>query len=647
MKSDYIMTKQQADEKIKCLEEVFDVVRLLDADTLQVVDGNSHENYCECYKFWDRNTRCENCISSKAVKFKTQKTKLEYFESQIYQVIAKYVEIDNKPYSMEMIKCMDDDSMLVGSEGRDKLVSKIAGYEDKLYEDVLTGAYNRRYYEEKIKNLDYTAGVAVIDLDDFKIYNDTYGHNAGDAALITAANVIRDCIRKTDKLIRYGGDEFLLVLPGADEQSMGNILRRIRREINNADVHGYSKMKLSVSIGGVLSQNEQIENVIAKADKLMYQAKSYKNMVVTEQDIIGESSDKENQPDREKMKAQILIVDDAEINREFLSEILKEDYHILQASNGKECMDILQNQGTGIALILLDIVMPEMDGFEVLSQMNRNHLIEDVPVIMISSEDADQTIRRAYEMGVSDYISSPFDTRIVYRRVFNTIKLYAKQRRLISIITESINEKEKNNRMMIAILGQIVEFRNCERGMHVNNINVITQMLLEKLIQKTDKYKLSWNDRTVITTASAFHDIGKICIDEKILNKPERLTKEEFEIMKTHAIMGSSMLEKLDMYQNERILQTAAEICRWHHERYDGQGYPDGLKGDEIPISAQVVSVADVYDALTSERVYKKAFSHEKAMEMILNGECGTFNPILLECLSEIQDKLIRFLQEK
>ena len=266
---------------------------------------------------------------------------------------------------------------------------------------------------------------------------------------------------------------------------------------------------------------------------------------------------------------------------------------------------------------------------------------------MISSEDADQTIRRAYEMGVSDYISSPFDARIVYRRVFNTIKLYAKQRRLISIITESINEKEKNNRMMIAILGQIVEFRNCERGMHVNNINTITQMLLEKLIQKTDKYKLSWNDRTLITTASAFHDIGKICIDEKILNKPERLTKEEFEIMKTHAIMGSSMLEKLDMYQNERILQTAAEICRWHHERYDGQGYPDGLKGDEIPISAQVVSVADVYDALTSERVYKKAFSHEKAMEMILNGECGTFNPILLECLSEIQDKLIRFLQEK
>ena len=290
--------------------------------------------------------------------------------------------------------------------------------------------------------------------------------------------------------------------------------------------------------------------------------------------------------------------------------------------------------------MLLDIVMPEMDGFEVLAAMNQNHWIEDIPVIMISSEDSDSYIRRAYEMGVSDYISRPFDAKIVYQRVLNMIKLYAKQRRLIHLVTRQIYEKERNNRMMIGILSQIVEFRNGESGLHVIHINLITQLLLEQLVKKTGKYQLSWEDRLLIATASALHDIGKIGIDEKILNKPGKLTKEEFEIMKTHTLIGAQMLDNLDMYRNEKLLKLAHEICHWHHERYDGKGYPDGLVGEEIPISAQVVSLADVYDALVSERVYKKAFSHEKALEMIQNGECGTFNPLLLQCMTEAQDKL-------
>ena len=336
----------------------------------------------------------------------------------------------------------------------------------------------------------------------------------------------------------------------------------------------------------------------------------------------------------------ILIVDDSEMNRIILSEILQDEYDIIEASTGEECLRLLEEYGTGLALILLDIVMPGMDGFGVLDYMNRNHWIEEVPVIMISSEDSTAFVRRAYEQGVSDYISRPFDAKVVYQRVFNTIKLYAKQRRLVTLVTEQIYEKEKNNQMMISILSHIMEFRNGESGLHVHHINVLTSMLLERLVQKTDRYHLSWSDQLMITTASALHDIGKMGIDENILNKPGRLTKEEFEEMKKHTLIGASMLKSLELYQDEKLVQIAYQICRWHHERYDGKGYPDGLKGEEIPIAAQVVSIADVYDALTSERVYKSAYTHEKAIEMILNGECGTFSPLMLECLLDIKDAI-------
>ena len=339
-------------------------------------------------------------------------------------------------------------------------------------------------------------------------------------------------------------------------------------------------------------------------------------------------------------RKKILIADDSEMNRDLLAAILEDEYDIVQANDGVKAVDYLHKHAEELSLVLLDLVMPQMDGFEVLNYMNNNNWIEDIPVIMISSEDSNQYITRAYEMGVSDYISRPFDAKIVYQRVLNTIKLYAKQRRLINLITEQVYEKEKNNKMMIDILSQIVEFRNNESGMHVRNISTLTGMLLEKIVQKTDKYYLSWSERFYITNGSALHDIGKIGIPKEILNKPGKLTKEEYEIIKEHTVIGEKMLKNLELYQDEPLIKTACEIVRWHHERYDGNGYPDGLKGDEIPISAQIVSIADVYDELVSERVYKEAFSHEKAMEMILNGECGAFNPLLLECLVEIQDRI-------
>lgn len=337
----------------------------------------------------------------------------------------------------------------------------------------------------------------------------------------------------------------------------------------------------------------------------------------------------------------ILIVDDSEMNRAMLTAILDKRYEILEAENGEVALEALNRHGADISLVLLDIVMPKMDGFEVLAVMNETRIIENIPVIMISAENGTSHIKRAYDLGVSDYISRPFDAEVVQKRVNNTLMLYAKQRRLVEMVTDQIYEKQKSNSILVNILSHVVEFRNGESGMHILHVNTLTNILLKLVCQKTDKYKLSESEIDLISMASSLHDIGKIAIPDNILNKPGRLTKEEFEIMKTHSAIGYSLIEEVPYNKNEPLLKISSEICRWHHERYDGRGYPDGLKGDEIPIYAQVVSLADVYDALTSERVYKPAYSHDKAIEMISNGECGAFNPILLECLQENGD-LIR-----
>ena len=632
------MTMQEAENKMEVLREIFDVVRLLKGSDLQAAGMESklagRENLCQCYAFWNKDKRCENCISLKALEEKKQTSKIEFLDSDMYQVFVRYLEIDDEPYVMEMLKKLDENT-LTDEEGYEKLTEKLTVYSEKLYKDVLTGAYNRRYFEEKVKNMSLNAGVAVIDLDDFKLFNDTYGHDGGDLVLTTVVNVIRHYIRRTDILVRYGGDEFLLILPGIEKEVFSQKLRMIQEKIHATHIPGFNRRKLSVSIGGVMFTHGRLEEAITKADRLMYMAKGHKNIVVTrwEQKQNTDKMEKRNLP-------QLLVVDDSEMNREILKEILGKEYQILEACDGEEALKMLEQYGTEISLVLLDIIMPKMDGFEVLAYMNRDKWIEDIPVIMISSEGSESYIRRAYELGASDYISRPFDAKVVYQRVINMIKLYAKQRRLIHLVTDQIYEKEKNNRMMTGILSQIVEFRNGESRLHVLHINILTQLLLEKLTRKSENYVLSWSQQHMIATASALHDIGKIGIDEKILNKPGKLTKEEFEAMKQHTIIGARMLDRLEMYHDEEMMKYAYEICRWHHERYDGKGYPDGLKGEEIPISAQVVSLADVYDALVSDRVYKKAYSHEKAIEMILNGECGMFNPLLLECLVEIQDKV-------
>ena len=341
-------------------------------------------------------------------------------------------------------------------------------------------------------------------------------------------------------------------------------------------------------------------------------------------------------------KQKILIADDSEMNRELLAAILEEEYDIIQANDGVQAVDCLQRHAEEISLLLLDIVMPHMDGFEVLSYMNKEHWIDSIPVVIISSENSPIYIKRGYDLGATDFIGKPFDANMVLRRSANAILLGAKQRRMTSIVSNQIYEREKSSKLMINILSHIVEFRNGESGLHVLHIQTITEMLLRQLVQKeNNRYALSKEQIRMITTASALHDIGKISIPDEILNKPGRLTAEEFAVIKGHSMAGANMLSELPLDQKEEpLVKTAYEICRWHHERYDGGGYPDGLKGEEIPVSAQVVALADVYDALTSERCYKDAYSHEKAIEMILAGQCGAFNPLMLECLLDISSSL-------
>ena len=627
------MTMEELVQDMACLRKVFSIVRLVSEEGETFEDGAAlPAGVCHCDPK-ETEGLCQYCQKQLHGRgFPEGGVGLDFkiIDSDIYQVFTKPVTISGKTYLMEMLKKLTEEEMQ-----RSENYTKLLSYNRELYIDALTGAYNRRFYEDRMKNLTGNAGVALIDLDNLKICNDSFGHAAGDAALKTVVDTVKGLIRSSDKMIRYGGDEFLLIMPDVTPVIFSKKLHQIQEKVRDALFPKEEGMHITVSIGGAMLYDGNIEEVIAHADQLMYYAKAYKNSVALEDDIDFQ----EIPPEIFEKKPYVLIIDDSVMNRDLLREMLQDKYRVLEAEDGEKGLYLLAQYGTQITLVLLDIVMPGIDGFGVLESMKKDGWLQDIPVIMISSEDSADAIERAYTLGASDYVSRPFTMNVVRQRAANIIRLYARQQYMLHSMINQRHEKERNNKIMIAILSEVVGFVNGESRAHVLHVSKLSEMLIEQLVAY-HTYNISEKEQYLISTSAALHDIGKIAIDSKILNKPGRLTKEEFDAMKAHTVIGAEMIKNLDQFQDEPLVQVAYEICRWHHERWDGRGYPDGLKGDEIPISAQVVSLADVYDALTSKRVYKDAFSHEKALQMILNGECGTFNPLLLRCLTDIEERL-------
>lgn len=614
------MTRQQAEQEMEQLRKVFPSVRMLTAEQVQAGEALGD-------------------AARQALEEKTTHSRMEYRGQELYEVTALFAQVEGTPCVLELERRLDR-IMLLDPEESEQLFNNLAEYRGKLYRDAVTGAYNERYYQEKYRSRILTAGVAVLRVDDFKAANDVYGRYAGNSVLETVAGVLRRNLGEKDRLIRRGEDRLLLLLPEVGQSDFGQKLEHLRLQLAAAGVPGYSHLHISVSIGGVWIRDGEVSAAVEHAERLATYAQMQKNTVITEQ-----------QPERTAAapvhrRQSVLIVDDSELNRKMLGQMLGSRFDIAEAASGEACLQLLEQNATGISIVLLDIHMPGIDGFTVLEEMNQKNLLEQIPVIMISSEDTVDAVRRAFDLGASDYISRPFDAKVVYQRIINTIQLYAKQRRLSAMAADLAFEKERASRMMIGILSQVVEKRNGESRDHVQRVAQLTSMLLAGLAQKTDRYPLTREMRRTIATAAALHDIGKMEICEDLLHKEGPLTEAERRTLQSHTLLGAQMLEEQPECRDDAFARTAYNICRWHHERYDGGGYPDGLQGEQIPIEAQVVGLADVYERLVSRPVDGHARTHSEVVQMICTGVCGAFNPLLLDCLQDMEAEIARAMQD-
>lgn len=614
------MTRQQAEQEMEQLRKVFPSVRMLTAEQVQAGEAVGD-------------------AARQALEEKTTHSRMEYRGQELYEVTALFAQVEGTPCVLELERRLDR-IMLLDPEESEQLFNNLAEYREKLYRDAVTGAYNERYYQEKYRSRILTAGVAVLRVDDFKAANDVYGRYAGNSVLETVAGVLRRNLGEKDRLIRRGEDRLLLLLPEVGQSDFGQKLEHLRLQLAAAGVPGYSHLHISVSIGGVWIRDGEVSAAVEHAERLATYAQMQKNTVITEQ-----------QPERTAAapvhrRQSVLIVDDSELNRKMLGQMLGSRFDIAEAASGEACLQLLEQNATGISIVLLDIHMPGIDGFTVLEEMNQKNLLEQIPVIMISSEDTVDAVRRAFDLGASDYISRPFDAKVVYQRIINTIQLYAKQRRLSAMAADLAFEKERASRMMIGILSQVVEKRNGESRDHVQRVAQLTSMLLAGLAQKTDRYPLTREMRRTIATAAALHDIGKMEICEDLLHKEGPLTEAERRTLQSHTLLGAQMLEEQPECRDDAFARTAYNICRWHHERYDGGGYPDGLQGEQIPIEAQVVGLADVYERLVSRPVDGHARTHSEVVQMICTGVCGAFNPLLLDCLQDMEAEIARAMQD-
>lgn len=614
------MTRQQAEQEMEQLRKVFPSVRMLTAEQVQAGEALGD-------------------AARQALEEKITHSRMEYRGQELYEVTALFAQVEGTPCVLELERRLDR-IMLLDPEESEQLFNNLAEYRGKLYRDAVTGAYNERYYQEKYRSRILTAGVAVLRVDDFKAANDVYGRYAGNSVLETVAGVLRRNLGEKDRLIRRGEDRLLLLLPEVGQSDFGQKLEHLRLQLAAAGVPGYSHLHISVSIGGVWIRDGEVSAAVEHAERLATYAQMQKNTVITEQ-----------QPERTAAapvhrRQSVLIVDDSELNRKMLGQMLGSRFDIAEAASGEACLQLLEQNATGISIVLLDIHMPGIDGFTVLEEMNQKNLLEQIPVIMISSEDTVDAVRRAFDLGASDYISRPFDAKVVYQRIINTIQLYAKQRRLSAMAADLAFEKERASRMMIGILSQVVEKRNGESRDHVQRVAQLTSMLLAGLAQKTDRYPLTREMRRTIATAAALHDIGKMEICEDLLHKEGPLTEAERRTLQSHTLLGAQMLEEQPECRDDAFARTAYNICRWHHERYDGGGYPDGLQGEQIPIEAQVVGLADVYERLVSRPVDGHARTHSEVVQMICTGVCGAFNPLLLDCLQDMEAEIARAMQD-
>lgn len=614
------MTRQQAEQEMEQLRKVFPSVRMLTAEQVQAGEAVGD-------------------AARQALEEKTTHSRMEYRGQELYEVTALFAQVEGTPCVLELERRLDR-IMLLDPEESEQLFNNLAEYRGKLYRDAVTGAYNERYYQEKYRSRILTAGVAVLRVDDFKAANDVYGRYAGNSVLETVAGVLRRNLGEKDRLIRRGEDRLLLLLPEVGQSDFGQKLEHLRLQLAAAGVPGYSHLHISVSIGGVWIRDGEVSAAVEHAERLATYAQMQKNTVITEQ-----------QPERTAAapvhrRQSVLIVDDSELNRKMLGQMLGSRFDIAEAASGEACLQLLEQNATGISIVLLDIHMPGIDGFTVLEEMNQKNLLEQIPVIMISSGDTVDAVRRAFDLGASDYISRPFDAKVVYQRIINTIQLYAKQRRLSAMAADLAFEKERASRMMIGILSQVVEKRNGESRDHVQRVAQLTSMLLAGLAQKTDRYPLTREMRRTIATAAALHDIGKMEICEDLLHKEGPLTEAERRTLQSHTLLGAQMLEEQPECRDDAFARTAYNICRWHHERYDGGGYPDGLQGEQIPIEAQVVGLADVYERLVSRPVDGHARTHSEVVQMICTGVCGAFNPLLLDCLQDMEAEIARAMQD-
>lgn len=614
------MTRQQAEQEMEQLRKVFPSVRMLTAEQVQAGEAVGD-------------------AARQALEEKTTHSRMEYRGQELYEVTALFAQVEGTPCVLELERRLDR-IMLLDPEESEQLFNNLAEYRGKLYRDAVTGAYNERYYQEKYRSRILTAGVAVLRVDDFKAANDVYGRYAGNSVLETVAGVLRRNLGEKDRLIRRGEDRLLLLLPEVGQSDFGQKLEHLRLQLAAAGVPGYSHLHISVSIGGVWIRDGEVSAAVEHAERLATYAQMQKNTVITEQ-----------QPERTAAapvhrRQSVLIVDDSELNRKMLGQMLGSRFDIAEAASGEACLQLLEQNATGISIVLLDIHMPGIDGFTVLEEMNQKNLLEQIPVIMISSEDTVDAVRRAFDLGASDYISRPFDAKVVYQRIINTIQLYAKQRRLSAMAADLAFEKERASRMMIGILSQVVEKRNGESRDHVQRVAQLTSMLLAGLAQKTDRYPLTREMRRTIATAAALHDIGKMEICEDLLHKKGPLTEAERRTLQSHTLLGAQMLEEQPECRDDAFARTAYNICRWHHERYDGGGYPNGLQGEQIPIEAQVVGLADVYERLVNRPVDGHARTHSEVVQMICTGVCGAFNPLLLDCLQDMEGEIARAMQD-